>query len=100
VPHADVLGRHGAGGFTDGTPWLPVKPPQRARNVAAQEGVPGSVLESYREMLAFRRLEWALRHGRSRFLDLPEPVLAFQRGEAMARCCASTTCRRARCAWC
>jgi alpha-glucosidase len=69
------------GGFTDGTPWLPVKPPQRARNVAAQEGVPGSVLESYREMLAFRRLEWTLRHGRSRFLDLPEPVLAFQRGE-------------------
>ena len=60
---------------------LPVKAPQRARNVAAQAGVAGSVLESYRDMLAFRRVEWALRHGRSRFLDLPEPVLAFQRGE-------------------
>ncbi len=28
------------GGFTTGVPWLPVKLPQRARNVAAQEGLP------------------------------------------------------------
>jgi alpha-glucosidase len=68
------------GGFTDGTPWLPVKAPQRARNVAAQAGRPGSVLETYRTLLAWRRASPALRHGRTRFLDLPEPVLAFQRG--------------------
>ena len=69
------------GGFTTGTPWLPVKPPQLARNVAGQAGVPGSVLEHYRAMLAFRRGSAALRSGRTRFLDLPEPLLGFLRGE-------------------
>jgi alpha-glucosidase len=67
------------GGFTTGRPWLPVKPPQLARNAAAQEGVAGSVLESYRTLLAFRRGSAALRKGRTRFLDLPEPILAFDR---------------------
>ncbi len=71
------------GGFTggNGTPWLPVKAPQLARNVAAQAGVAGSVLESYREMLAFRRATPALRGAAAtRFLDLPDPVLGFVRG--------------------
>ena len=40
----------------------------------------GSVLEHYREMLAFRRDTAALRVGRTRFLDLPDPVLGFVRG--------------------
>ncbi len=68
------------GGFTTGTPWLPVKAPQLANNVAAQLGHPGAPLESYREMLAFRHGQPALRTGRSRFLAAPEPILAFQRG--------------------
>lgn len=67
------------GGFSTAKPWLPVKPPQRARNVAAQEADPGSVLHHYRAMLAFRRGSAALRSGRTRFLDLPEPVLGFRR---------------------
>lgn len=74
------------GGFTEGKPWLPVKPPQLARNVAAQEGVAGSVLETYRALLAFRKANRVLVAGRSRFLDLPEPVLGFEReldGEAL-----------------
>ena len=69
------------GGFTTGKPWLPVKPPQLARNVAGQVGQQGSVLEHYRQMLAYRRASAALRAGRTRFLDTAEPVLAFQRGE-------------------
>ena len=69
------------GGFTTGRPWLPVKPAQAARHVAGQLGREGSVLEHYRAMLAFRRSEPALRQGRTRFLDLPDPILAFQRGE-------------------
>jgi alpha-glucosidase len=68
------------GGFTTGRPWLPVKPPQRARNVAAQEGVAGSVLETYRALLAHRRASPALRKGRTVFHELPEPLLAFTRG--------------------
>jgi len=70
-----------AGGFTTGRPWLPVKAAQRARNVAAQTGVAGSVLETYRSLLALRRATPALRVGASRFLDLPEPLLGFVRGD-------------------
>ena len=69
------------GGFTAGKPWLPVKAPQLARNAAAQLGVAGSVLEFYREMLAFRRATPDLLTGRTRFFDLPEPVLGFARGD-------------------
>ena len=69
-----------SGGFTTGTPWLPVKPPQRARNVAAQAGVAGSVLETYRGLLSHRAASPALRAGGTVFHDLPEPLLAFTRG--------------------
>ena len=70
------------GGFSrgNGTPWLPVKAPQLARNVASQQGVPGSVLETYRALIGFRKASAALMTGQSRFHDLPEPVLAFTRG--------------------
>ncbi|MEO0484759.1 MAG: alpha-glucosidase [Pseudomonadota bacterium] len=86
----DVKGRDGCrtpmvwedsanGGFTVGTPWLPVKAPQRARSVAAQEADGDSVLHVYRAMLALRRGSAALTVGRTVFLDTEEPVLAFQR---------------------
>jgi alpha-glucosidase len=68
------------GGFTTGTPWLPVKPEQAARQVEGQLGAQGSVLEAYRAMLAFRKAS-ALRDGKTRFLTAGEPILAFQRGE-------------------
>ncbi len=68
------------GGFTTGRPWLPIKAPQRACNVAAQLGQAGSVLEQYRAMLAFRRAQPALRDGATTFHDLPDPVLGFTRG--------------------
>ena len=70
-------------GFTIGKPWLPIKPPQLARNVASQDCVAGSVLETYRQMIAFRRDTDALMTGRTRFFDLPEPILGFLRGEGM-----------------
>ncbi len=69
------------GGFSTATPWLPVKAPQLARNVASQAGVAGSVLEFYRAILAFRRGHDALITGRTRFLHLPDPVLGFVRGD-------------------
>lgn len=69
------------GGFTTGTPWLPVKDAQRAQNVAAQDGDPDSVLSAYRETIAFRRAEPDLREGDIAFLDTPEPILAFHRGD-------------------
>ncbi|MBT9247276.1 alpha-glucosidase [Gemmobacter fulvus] len=69
------------GGFTTGTPWLPVKGPQLDRNVLSQQGVAGSVLETYRALLDWRKGS-ALRAGRSRFFDLPAPLLGFRRDDA------------------
>jgi alpha-glucosidase len=68
------------GGFTTGTPWLPVKAAQAARHAEGQTGQAGSVLEFYRSMLSYRRRTPDLRLGRTRFLDLDEPVLGFFRG--------------------
>ena len=67
------------GGFTTGTPWLPVKAPQLARNVEAQEASGDSVLACYRRALGFRRATPVLRLGKTEFLDLPEPILGFHR---------------------
>ncbi|MDO5706867.1 MAG: alpha-amylase family glycosyl hydrolase, partial [Paracoccus sp. (in: a-proteobacteria)] len=64
-------------GFTTGTPWLPIKPPQAANAVAGQG--PGSVLAAYRDTIAFRRSQPCLGQGDISFLDLPEPLLAFHR---------------------
>ena len=66
-------------GFTDGTPWLPVKDPQKERNVAAQEAANDSVLGFYREMLTFRKNCPSMTQEIA-FLDLPEPVLGYTRG--------------------
>jgi alpha-glucosidase len=71
------------GGFTTGTAWLPIKAPQLARNVAGQDGVAGSVLEYYRAMLDFRINTKALRQGRTRFVDLPDPMLGMCRGDGL-----------------
>ena len=68
-------------GFTTGKPWLPVKPPQAARNAASQIGKADSVLEHYRAMIAFRQSNAALRSAAFQFLEAPDPVLALQRGK-------------------
>jgi alpha-glucosidase len=66
-------------GFSDATPWLPVADMHAARNVAMQEREPASVLNAVRAFLAWRRTQPALVEGDIRFLDTPEPVLAFVR---------------------
>ena len=40
-------------------------------------------MESYRDMIAFRSTTEALLTGRTRFFDLPEPVLGFLRGDGL-----------------
>lgn len=69
------------GGFSEGKPWLPVKPEQAARAVDRQADDPNSVLAFYREMIGYRKNSAALMSGETRFADLPEPLLAFSRGE-------------------
>nr|CAA6811531.1 MAG: Alpha-glucosidase [uncultured Thiotrichaceae bacterium] len=68
-------------GFTSGKPWLPVKAPQLSNDVARQVGKADSVLEFYRTLLKIRKGNEALRTGRSRFFNVPEPLLAFGRDE-------------------
>ncbi|WP_371156726.1 alpha-glucosidase [Jannaschia sp. 2305UL9-9] len=69
------------GGFsTADKTWLPTKPPQVARAVDTQDGVEGSVLETFRALLTLRRNETSLRTGDTVFLDVADPVLAFVRG--------------------
>lgn len=50
-------------GFSAGDPWICVNPNHRWLNVDAQRGVPGSVLEHYRAVIALRRSEPALISG-------------------------------------
>lgn len=61
--------------------WLPVKDPQRARAVSGQGD--NSVLAFYREMLALRKSDPDLRSRKISFLEFPEPVLGFQRGDGV-----------------
>jgi alpha-glucosidase len=75
-PPFDRAGRDGArtpmqwdgspsGGFTTGTPWLPLVDPAR-RNVADQSADPASLLSLYRRLIAARREVPALGRGTHR----------------------------------
>lgn len=65
------------GGFSDGTPWLPVKAPQAAKAVNRQGN--DGILPFYKDMIHRRKTSSALRSGTTTFLSVPEPVLAFTR---------------------
>ena len=78
TPMVWEAGRPNAG-FSEATPWLPVKPPQAARAVDRQEAHNDSVLHAYRAALAFRKARPELRLGEALFPDVPEPILAVSR---------------------
>ena len=79
-------------GFTSGTPWLPVKKPQAARAVDRQTSDPASTLHNYRKTLSFYRDTPALLDTGTEWLDLPEPLLAFRRGERDRLTCLFNLC--------
>ncbi|SDN81777.1 oligo-1,6-glucosidase [Actinomyces ruminicola] len=56
-------------GFTTGTPWIDVTPNYGEINAAAQVGVPGSVFEHYRALIALRHDDDAVALGTFRLLD-------------------------------
>jgi len=66
-------------GFSAGTPWLPVADAHRTVAVSRQDGEQDSVLNAFRRFMQWRRMQPALVRGDIRFLDAPEPVLAFVR---------------------
>ncbi len=72
-------------GFSNATPWLPVDARHAARSVAVQDADADSVLHAARAFLRWRHTQPALVLGAIRFLDAPEPVLAFEREHAGER---------------
>jgi alpha-glucosidase len=71
-------------GFTTGEPWLPFGPDARTHAVDVQEGHPGSVLETYRRLLARRRALLPSLGRHLEWLDGPQDVLAVRRGPLLA----------------
>ena len=66
-------------GFTAGEPWLPLPESHRRRAVDVQLPDAGSVLDSTRAFLNWRRERQALRIGAIRFLRADGDLLAFER---------------------
>lgn len=56
-------------GFTTGTPWLKVNGNYPKVNVAAEERDPGSVLNYFRKLIAFRKANRGLIYGDYKLLD-------------------------------
>ncbi len=76
------------GGFTTGTPWLPLSEANLARAVAEQEQDEGSILNLTRRLLALRKAHPALRHGSFGRCVAVGSLLAFERvaGDEHLRC--------------
>lgn len=66
-------------GFSSATPWLPIDQAHKALAVSHQEADSKSVLHGFRRFMQWRTTQPALRDGDIRFLDTPDPVLAFVR---------------------
>ncbi|WP_421734443.1 glycoside hydrolase family 13 protein [Cellulomonas sp.] len=68
-------------GFGSGGSWLPQPEGWADLTVTAQEADPASTLHLYRDLLAIRRAEPALGDGPMTWIDTPDDVLAFARGD-------------------
>ncbi|MGP5018493.1 alpha-amylase family glycosyl hydrolase [Vreelandella alkaliphila] len=66
-------------GFSDVTPWLPVPDSHASLAVDQQDNDAGSLLNAYREFLAFRRTLPALVKGEVRYHAVHDEVLCLER---------------------
>jgi glycosidase len=70
------------GGFTTGTPWEPLQPDWKTKNVAAQDSSRQSLLNHYRRLIQLRNAHPALNGGRLTLLqtdDTTGTVVAWLR---------------------
>ncbi|API58949.1 alpha-amylase [Tardibacter chloracetimidivorans] len=67
------------GGFSEGTPWLPLHSDWQSRNVEAQLGDTGSMLHLYRRLLRLRRGHPALSIGECADVRASGDVLSYDR---------------------
>ncbi|RQR34392.1 alpha-glucosidase [Burkholderia sp. Bp9143] len=72
-------------GFSSSDTWLPIPDEHASKAVDLQHADPASPLNFFRHFLAWRRLQQPLRDGSIRFLDAPEPILAFERAAGADR---------------
>ena len=72
-------------GFTAGRPWIAVNPDHAAVNVAAQRDDPASVLNHYRALIALRRTNPAVVHGRYTLLEADPRLWCYARGAGAGR---------------
>jgi len=66
-------------GFTNGSPWLPIKHAHLDLAVDVQNADPESTLNYFRTFIAWRKAQPALLTGSIEFFKTDEPVLAFRR---------------------
>ncbi|WP_440904936.1 alpha-glucosidase [Catenovulum sp. SX2] len=66
-------------GFSNGKPWLPVDSTHADISVDLQESDENSVLNTYRQFMAWRKQSHVLTKGDIEFIDLHKDVLAFYR---------------------
>ena len=62
-------------GFTAGTPWIAINPNHATINVAAERADPASVLNHYRALIALRKAEPVVVHGRYDLVAGTDPRL-------------------------
>lgn len=67
------------GGFTTGTPWLPLDPAHIAAAESVQDGDAASPLNAARCLIKWRKAQPQLTRGDIVFFDAPEPILALRR---------------------
>ncbi len=67
------------GGFSDGKPWLPVSAEHLPKSVEAQEDAPGSMLNFYRRLIAFRKGQLPLLKGIFELLHADDTHIRFVR---------------------
>jgi len=78
LPWRDDVAHHA---FSEVEPWLPLDRNHGALAVSVQEADPASTLNWTRKVLALRNAYSALRLGPVTFLDAPDDLLVFTRGD-------------------
>lgn len=66
-------------GFSSGKPWLPVSTKHRVKSIAGQEGDSTSVLNCFRQFIAWRKTQVSLRFGTTSNIVAGENSLSFIR---------------------
>ncbi|MCX7677628.1 MAG: alpha-amylase family glycosyl hydrolase [Spirochaetes bacterium] len=74
-------------GFSSVEPWLPIARNFREKNVEIQLREPSSLLNFYKDLIAFRKKSTAIRYGTLSFLNAGHDLLSYLRCAENESCC-------------